>query len=420
MPPPPLLPGAAAAAAAAAGAAASAPKASTAYAAVLDRYLGRLTATGQLPRALTVLRAQLDRNPNDPLLYERLATFLQQNNLSAQEEQVYQQALAKFQDSSYYDKLARLYLRERKREAFSDLSTRVIGIFSGTDLDHFFADVNTGEPIGPQLALQLNLYAAKRFPHDLVFTHNLLNAYQATGTADTAAYETLLRQQWWESDDFRNEFLTYLSRTRKLQSELAQLESLNSQPASQPASNPAALHEQAEIDIFTSHFEQAAPLLGSVADLYPADPDTGDQTVSLYRSLTYSATRATTSASTLRAVTVEKNPARRQLRTVPTALPPSAIFTPKPPAPAAKTSSPPLPTGAAFRNYTPGRRRASSPAQPSSGTTSSSTTPSPRSPPHAAGSTRPRSSDTRLAPSKRIATTSRPPSPSTPTPSSTP
>ena len=80
------------------------------------------------------------------------------------QEQIYQQALAKFQDSSYYDKLARLYLRERKREAFSDLTVRVIGIFSGTELDHFFANVNTGQPIGPQLALQLNLYAAKRFP----------------------------------------------------------------------------------------------------------------------------------------------------------------------------------------------------------------------------------------------------------------
>ena len=277
----------------------------TAYAAVLDRYLGRLTATGQLPRALTVLRAQLDRNPNDPLLYERLATFFQQNNLSLQEEQIYQQALSKFQNSSYYDKLARLYLRERKREAFSDLTVRVIGIFSGTDLDNFFANVNTGEPVGPQLALQLNLYAAKRFPHDLVFTQNLLNAYQASGTSNTSAYEALLRSQWWESDHLRDEFLTYLSRTGKLQSELAQLESLNSQPsASQPASNPAALHEQAEIDIFTSHFEQAAPLLGSVSDLYPADPDTGDQTVSLYRSLAYLDPQP---ASTLRAVAVEKN-----------------------------------------------------------------------------------------------------------------
>jgi len=277
----------------------------TAYASVLDRYLGRLTATGQLPRALTVLRAQLDRNPNDPLLYERLATFFQQNNLSAQQEQIYQQALAKFQDSSYYDKLARVYLRERKREAFGELTGKVTAIFSGTELDRFFANVVPGEPVGPQLALQLNLYAAKRFPHDLVFTRNLLSAYQASATRDPAAYEALLRAQWWESDALRDEFLTYLSRTGKLQSELAQLETLNNQASgTRPGSNPAALREQAAIDIFTSHFEQAAPLLGAVADLYPADADTGDQAVSLYRSLAYLDPQP---ASTLRAVALEKN-----------------------------------------------------------------------------------------------------------------
>ncbi len=277
----------------------------TAYASILDRYIGRLTATGQLPRALTVLRAQLDRNPNDPLLYERLATFFQQNNLSAQQEQIYQQAIAKFQQPSNYDRLARFYLREKKREAFGDLAKKVTDIFSGTDLDNFFANVNPNQPIGPQLALQLDLYAAKRFPHDLVFTRNLLAAYQAPATLDSAAYETLLRSQWWESDDLRDEFLTYLSRTGKLQSELSQLESLNNQSPNSPhLPNPATVREQAEIDIFTSHFEQAAPLLGEVADLYPADPDTGDQAVSLYRSLAYLDPQP---ASTLRAVALEKN-----------------------------------------------------------------------------------------------------------------
>jgi hypothetical protein len=277
--------------------------AATAYAGVLDRYLGRLTATGQLPRALTVLRAELDRNPNDPLLYERLAGFLQQNNLSAQQEQVYQQAIAKFQEPSRYDQLARLYLRERKREAFADLTRKVTEIFSGTELDRFFASVSPGQPIGPQLALQLNLYAAKRFPHDLVFTRNLLSAYRTGTTRNNTAYEALLRRVWWESGDLRDEFLAYLGRTGKLQAELSQLEALNQPAGAQPLSNPAALREQAEIDIFTSHFEQAAPLLASVASLYPADPDTGDRAVSLYRSLAYLDAGP---GSTLRAVALEK------------------------------------------------------------------------------------------------------------------
>ncbi|MDQ2842905.1 MAG: hypothetical protein M3Y72_18080 [Acidobacteriota bacterium] len=276
----------------------------TAYSRVLDRYIGRLTATGQLPRALTVLRGQLDRNPNDPLLYERLATFLQQNNLSAQEERVFQQAISKFQQPKFYDKLARFYLRERKSEAFATLVRQVTDIFSGTDLDTFFAAVNPAKPIGPQLALQLNLYAAKRFPHDLIFTHNLLSAYDSKPTSDPAAYEALLRSRWWEADDLREAFLAYLSRTDKLDTELSQLEALNGPTTSSAGANPAALREQAEIDIFTSHFEKAAPLLGSVVDLYPADTDEGDEAISLYRSMAY---LDPTPASTERAAALEKN-----------------------------------------------------------------------------------------------------------------
>jgi tetratricopeptide (TPR) repeat protein len=286
--------------------------AATAYTRVLDRYLGRLTATGQLPRALAVLRAQLDRNPNDPLLYERLATFLQQNNLSAQQEEVYSLALARFQEPTYYNKLARLYLRESKSQAFADLTHKVTDIFSGTELDAYFLNVKTSQPIGPQLALQLNLYAAKRFPHDLVFIENLLSAYQARPTHDELAYEALIRAHWWESPHLTDDFLTFLSRTGKLQAELAALGAASTlEPptsptvhAEQDSQNPAALREQAAIDIFTSHFEQAAPLLSSVADLYPSDADTTSTAVSLFRSLAY---LDPTSASTQRAAALQTN-----------------------------------------------------------------------------------------------------------------
>jgi tetratricopeptide (TPR) repeat protein len=280
--------------------------AATAYTRVLDRYLGRLVATNQLPRALAVLRSQLSRNPNDPLLYERLATFLQQNNLSAQQEEVYELAFAKFQEPGYYDKLARLYLRERKSQAFAAITRKVTDIFSGTELDAYFQNVKPGQPIGPQLALQLNLYAAKRFPHDLVFTENILRAYQEKPTRDAAAYESLLRAHWWESPHLTGEFLTFLSRAGKLQAELDALASLptgaSGSSTAPDTENPAALREQAEIDIFTSHFEQAAPLLSSVANLYPADTDTTSQAVSLFRSLAY---LDPTAASTQRAVALE-------------------------------------------------------------------------------------------------------------------
>jgi hypothetical protein len=271
---------------------------SLAYQQMLERYLGRLTATGQLPAALAVLRKELDRNPNDPLLYERLANFLQQNNLSAQQEEVYNQAIQRFQDKGWYDKLARLYLREKKREAFVELTKQVTGIFQGTELESYFSIVNRGSL---QLFLQLNLYAHQRFPHDEVFVNNLLSAYRSKTTYDAAAWEKLLREHWSDSEQLRQEFFDYLSSTGKLDAELAQLNTLAPDARAQKA-NPAATREMAEIAMWQSHFETSAPLLGSLVEAYPADEEIGTEASSVFRSLAYYDT-----AQTARAVTVEKH-----------------------------------------------------------------------------------------------------------------
>jgi hypothetical protein len=259
------------------------------YQQILERYLGRLTAEGQLPQALTVLRRELDRNPNDPLLYERLATFLEQNNLTAQQEEVYSKAIQKFQNRGWYDKLARLYLREKKREAFADLTRKVVDIFSGTELEGYFNDVTGG---GPQLRLQLNLYAHQRFPHDEVFVQHLLNAYHAKGTYDQVAWEKLIREHWSDTEEFRREFFDYLSSNGKLDQEIAQLHSMVPGTKEQKA-NPNATLELAEAALWQSHFEESAPLLDSVAAAYPADEEIGTEASSLYRSLAYMDTHQT-------------------------------------------------------------------------------------------------------------------------------
>jgi predicted Zn-dependent protease len=262
----------------------------------LDRYVGRLVATKQAPRALTVLRRQLDRDPNDPARYERLATFLEQNNLGDEQEQVYKLAIAKFQGTGWDDKLARLYLRRRNRQAFAALTRQVTDTFRGSDLDTWFEKVSPSQPLGPALALQLNLYAHQRFPHDIVFTRNLLNAYLMRGTADPAAREALLRASWWQSPEFRNEFFTELSSSGQLDAELAALEPLATEQ------DPAASRELAEVHLWSSHFEQSAPLLGTLVQQYPADTEVGDTAASIFRSLAYY-----DAANTTRAAAIERN-----------------------------------------------------------------------------------------------------------------
>ncbi len=254
-----------------------------AYQQALERYLGRLTATQQLPAALGVLRRELDRNPNDPMLYERLASFLQQNDLGAEQEEVFKKALARFNDTSFYDKLARFYLRAQRRQDYDALSRKVVDIFEGTELDAYFQQASGP---WPEETLQLNLYAHKRFPHDLTFTRNLLHAYRTKPTADAIAWERLMREHWLDSPELQAEFFDYLGSTNKLDAELKSLQTLVPVEG-QRAKNPAATRELAEIDLWQSHFEQSAPLLGELAAAYPADASVGEPAASVFRSLAY-------------------------------------------------------------------------------------------------------------------------------------
>lgn len=267
------------------------------YRDVLERYLGRLTATKQLPQALAVLRHELDRNPTDPLIYERLASFLEQNHLGAQQEEVYQQAIQKFQDTGWYDKLARLYLREKKREAFAALTKQVTDVFAGSELEAYFRQVTRNDA---QMYLELNLYAHQRFPHDEVFVRNLLGAYHSKGTHDDNAWAALLREHWSDAEDLRREFFDYLSSNGKLDAELAQLRALTP-GANEQAANPAATRELAEAEMWRSHFEESAPLFNALAEAYPADGEIGTEASSLDRSLAYYDASQTT-----KAVAIEK------------------------------------------------------------------------------------------------------------------
>ena len=131
------------------------------YARVLERYLARLAQLKQIPQALVVLRREIDRNPDDPGLYEQLAVFLQQNRLGAEEEEIYQRALARFPDRSWHQKLARFYLRGRREQDFEKLTQQAVNAFKGSELEQYFLGVPAGSAA---LYLRVNQYANARFP----------------------------------------------------------------------------------------------------------------------------------------------------------------------------------------------------------------------------------------------------------------
>jgi predicted Zn-dependent protease len=259
------------------------------YSRVLERYLARLVELKQIPQALGVLRREIDHNPDDPGLYERLAVFLEQNRIGTEQEEVYRRAMARFPDRSWYHKLARYYLRYQKNVEFGKLTEEAVKQFDGSDLQNYFQSVRGGTP---QMYVRLNQYANERFPHNPYFVRNLLRAYHTIPTFNEVAWEALLRQHWFEETDLRNEYFEFLSSSRKLEAELSTVRQAS--PPQEKGTweefvqkNPAAGQYIAQADLWRSHFEESAPVLKALAGEYPAEPELGRTASSVFRSLAY-------------------------------------------------------------------------------------------------------------------------------------
>jgi len=247
------------------------------YARVLDRYVARLASLKRVKEALALYRRQIDRNPNDPGLYERLAAFLEQNKLAAEVEQVYRRAMGQFPDRTWHHKLARWYLRRKQTGEFAALTRDVAKVFAGADLERYFREVVEPASLDAALYRQVNLYAHGRFPHNLAFVRNLLSAYTRPGTADPAAWEQLVRNYWFYDAGLRARFFEFLSRTNRLQ---AELQAARAQSATEVVARFAG-----EAEVWLCHFEAAEPRLRTLAEACPGCQETATRAAALERSL---------------------------------------------------------------------------------------------------------------------------------------
>jgi Tfp pilus assembly protein PilF len=245
------------------------------YQQVLDHYISRLTANEGAVEVLKLYRREIDRNPNDPGLYERLAGYLEANHMFDDVEQVYRQAIQKLNDKNWYTSLARYYIRRKRHIAMSTLTREVTKIFSGSELERYFNEAVAEAPLDDALYQQVNLFAHERFPDDLVFVKNLLNVYQRR--AERVEYTKLLRNYWFYDPQLKTDFFAALSSQNQLN---AELDAVRKAPA-----NPAAQMFLAEGEAWRSHFETAAPYFHTVADAFPGDKELNERASSVFRSL---------------------------------------------------------------------------------------------------------------------------------------
>ena len=72
--------------------------------------------------------------------------FWNRISLGTEQEEVYRRAMARFPDRSWYDKLARFYLRSKRNADFEKLTQEAVKQFQRHDLERYFATSSAALP----------------------------------------------------------------------------------------------------------------------------------------------------------------------------------------------------------------------------------------------------------------------------------
>jgi hypothetical protein len=242
----------------------------------------------RVPDALALYRREIDRNADDPGLYDVLAAFLEQNRSVPRQNRFISRRFRTFQEHSWSQKLARWYLRQRRAADMARLTRDVVKIFSGTELESVLPRRRrSGSARRPGAVSPTEFGCEPAFSASPEFRAQPAHGVHDAATRNDVAYDALLRQHWYHADDLRQRFFDRLSRTGRLENELAVLRSSN--PAAQAArwpeaedQNPALVRMLAEGEAWRSHFEVATPIFSAISADFPADaplgPSHGDAT----------------------------------------------------------------------------------------------------------------------------------------------
>ncbi|MBI3890580.1 MAG: tetratricopeptide repeat protein, partial [Candidatus Wallbacteria bacterium] len=263
--------------------AAAAPETLSRYWKVFDLLAASLAEDGRHEDVLRLYWDELGRRPSDAALYQKFLAYLTTYKLVEAELKVYEKAIQSFKDPSWSHKLARWYLRHKRKDAYQKLAYRVMGLFGGSQLRQFlgeFAHLGYGRGADdPDNRLALALYkdALARHPHELAFVTRLERFYRARKME--TELDALLSRYYFSAPELAERWLRDLARRGQLDAKL--------QAAGSPALGASTLYERFVADARSRRceFEQALPLYQKALARYPGDRWLTLRVASLLRSL---------------------------------------------------------------------------------------------------------------------------------------
>src|SRR5215217_4443049 len=253
------------------------------YETVLQRYVASLAKENRTADILALYASEIKKYPGEQALYEQMLQWLGQTNMVDEQLRVYQEALREFPSTTWSDRLARWYVRQKRTTEFEALSRDLIAKVDDSEAERYlreFIDIKVAS-FDAQLYFALYSVAHQRFPHNLNFVKGLLKFY--SGHQQWQQWRALISEYYFESRECRDEFLGHLASHGELRGYLTRARAALNQSTDSQALLPYKLF-RADASAQLSNFEEAIDAYRELNRLYPNSPEFAERLISFTRS----------------------------------------------------------------------------------------------------------------------------------------
>jgi predicted Zn-dependent protease len=266
------------------------------YSAVLERYVSSLAAEEKKTDTVAFFWAEIKKHPKEEGLYERFMRWLGQAQLINEQLKAYDSAIRQFDSNTWYHRLARWYVRQKRGKDLTRYSKQLIGVFDEDEITEYllrfagYGATAAGDELNwdERLAFDLYSFAHNRFPRNLFFVRGMLTYLEKN---DRGPWEKLSAEYYFADRSIREPYLAWLSKQGQLRERYKRAGVRGQGSGAGPAAPIPSLQPPTTYRIFgadaalwLSHHDEALDAYRQLVALYPGEPQYADRLADLTRS----------------------------------------------------------------------------------------------------------------------------------------
>jgi cellulose synthase operon protein C len=262
------------------------------YSQVLERFVSSMAADDKQKETVAFFWNEIRKHPKEEGLYERFLRWLGQAQIVNEQLKAYNSAIRQFNSNTWYHRLARWYIREKRGAELTRYSRQLVDVFDEEEITEYlyrfagYGSKGAGDTLDydQRLAFDLYSYAHNRFPRNLFFVRGMLTYLYHS--ANYSEWEKLSARYYFADRSIRDPYLAWLSKEQQLRAKYDAARLREQTKTANPDdyySTPKGIFA-ADAALWLSHHDAALEAYRKLALYYPGETQYADRLADLTRS----------------------------------------------------------------------------------------------------------------------------------------